>query len=145
MIRRALWRLNVPKVVDPVVFTSKGERLSRLRPADYLTLAAPDCTLTPNRDEAEWLGGPDRLLAAGFGAVIVKGGASGVDHLHTAGATRAFRAHPLRRTFAHRGTGCRFATAVACSLAAGRPLVAAVRQAKGLVRKFLSQPIIPQT
>ncbi|MFT3835512.1 MAG: bifunctional hydroxymethylpyrimidine kinase/phosphomethylpyrimidine kinase [Myxococcaceae bacterium] len=137
-----LERLRVPVVVDPVTFSSRGERLSKLRPADFLRLAGHFSVITPNAAEAEWLGGPRVLLDSGYRAVVVKGGETGVDRLFTAEGERAFRGRPLRRTPSHRGTGCRFATAVACGLAAGAPIGDATVAAKRLVRKFLSRPIL---
>ena len=62
VLRRKLWRLPVPKVVDPVTQSSKGERLSRLTPRDFITLARADCVITPNLAELEWLGGAEALL-----------------------------------------------------------------------------------
>ena len=81
-------RLRVPWVVDPVVRTSRGERLSRLQPRDFRGLARPWVWLTPNIPELAWLLGrrtlpghveavteyATALLADGFGAVVVKGG-----------------------------------------------------------------------
>ncbi len=134
-------RLRVPIVLDPVTLSSRGERLSKLRPGDFLRLAGRRAVITPNAAEADWLGGPTVLLDAGFGAVVVKGGDSGVDHLFTRQGVRAFRARPLRRAPSHRGTGCRFATALACGLASGRSIDEAVGGAKRLVRKFLAGPV----
>ena len=69
-------------VVDPVVRTSRGQRLSTLLPGDYRRLAGPRVWIVPNVPELGWLVGraPPRsveevkvlaasLLADGFGAV----------------------------------------------------------------------------
>ncbi|HVE87876.1 MAG TPA: bifunctional hydroxymethylpyrimidine kinase/phosphomethylpyrimidine kinase, partial [Myxococcales bacterium] len=82
---RALVPPGPPWVVDPVVRTSRGQRLSRLRAADYLALAEPDVVITPNALEAAWLlglrgiegdpaGAAERLYRHGFRAAVVKGG-----------------------------------------------------------------------
>lgn len=138
-----LRKVRAPLVVDPVTFSSRGERLSKLRPADFLLLARGHFSvITPNQAEADWLGGPRVLLDSGYRAVVVKGGEAGADRLFTAEGERVFRARPLRRTPSHRGTGCRFATAVACGLASGATVEDATVAAKRLVRKFLSRPIL---
>jgi hydroxymethylpyrimidine/phosphomethylpyrimidine kinase len=79
---------RLPWVADPLVRTSRGERLSALTPADWRAAASPRVVLTPNLDEAGWLLGARRplrsvadalaagaeLVGAGFGAVVLKGG-----------------------------------------------------------------------
>ncbi|MBX7114578.1 MAG: bifunctional hydroxymethylpyrimidine kinase/phosphomethylpyrimidine kinase [Myxococcaceae bacterium] len=135
---------QVPLVIDPVIYTSRGERLSTLNATDVLRFAASHCVLTPNHDELAWLGeGGSELVSRGFGAVVVKGGASAIDDIFTArGAERLQGTRVHGRTAAHRGTGCRFATALAVHLARGEPLRGAAWKAASLVRNYLQRPII---
>lgn len=136
-----------PVVIDPVVLTSRGERLSRLEASDYLALgrALRRPILTPNDQELVWLGGEAAVLAAGFEAVLCKGGERASDLLLHRGRRSHFRGRPLHRSrLHHRGTGCRLATGLAVGLGASFPLDGAVRQARRLVRRFLSRPILPQ-
>jgi len=144
ILARTLASLDVPVVLDPVTRTSRGERLSKLTAHDFLSLARHRVVITPNQAEAEWFGGAAALLDAGFGAVVVKGSSTALDTLYTRDHRRVFKARALARTSAHRGTGCRFATALACGLAKNASLEDSVVAAKRLVRKFLSQPIIDE-
>ncbi len=149
-----LVRLRVPVVVDPVVRTSRGERLSRLRPADFRALARPWVWLTPNVQELAWLLGrrdvPEgldavcrlatALRADGFGAVVVKGGhlaGPPVDVLVLPEAVHRFVGSRLRRTSAQRGTGCRFASTLATGLGQGLQPKSAVLRARAAVRQYL--------
>jgi len=144
---RALRRFAGPVVIDPVVLTSRGERLSRLEPADYLALgkALRRAILTPNDQELAWLGGERQVLEAGFHAVLCKGGERATDLLLHRGERVSFRGRPLHRSrLHHRGTGCRLATGLAIGLGASFPLAGAVRQARRLVRRYLSRPILPR-
>jgi len=153
-VRRALRGLRIPWVVDPVVRASSGGRLSALGRRDYLDLAGPGVWLTPNAVEAGWLLGvghldtmgevrraAELLEGLGFEAVLVKGGHLAgpevVDVLVREGRVRAFRSRRLRRGPAHRGTGCRLASALATELAAGVAPERAVSRARGLVRRSL--------
>ena len=133
-------------VVDPVVNSSTGDRLSTLTAADYLGLRSyfspkTRVVLTPNAAELRWLAvTPTQLLERGYAAVVVKGGESGIDLIFSRGTRPAsLLGSRLRRsTSHHRGTGCRFASGLAVGLARGEDLVPATRRAKRLVRKFLS-------
>ena len=136
-----------PIVIDPVVRTSRGERLSTLTAEDYLRLGkllAHRVVLTPTRDELQWLAvTPAQLLRRGFLGVVVKGSDSATDEVFAATGHQVLRGSRLpRNTSHHRGTGCRFGSGVATSLALGEDLFAAARRAKRLVRKFLRTPII---
>src|SRR5262249_676580 len=124
-------------VIDPVTRTSAGQRLSDLRAGDYLALAGEKRVLTPNLFEAGWLLGssvPPRtvqqaaeagqeLVQLGFAAVVVKGGhrsADVTDVVCEGNAVHLLRGSKLKRHRArHRGTGCRFASALAAALARG--------------------------
>ncbi len=142
------------RVIDPVTRTSLGQRLSTLRPADYLQAATPKTVLTPNLEEASWLLGRkstprgveemawmgERLRGYGFAAVIVKGGhlgAGAVDVLVDGSGARPLAGVPIRARFAPRGTGCRFASVLATALARGESMFDAAREAKARVRDYL--------
>lgn len=144
----------IPWVVDPVVGTSRGQLLSKLRPADFLRLAAPNVVLTPNVVECAWLSRQDipttvteaaamgaRLQARGFRAVIVKGGhfrGDPIDLVCTGDAVELLRGQRLPRTReSHRGTGCRFASALAVGLARELSVADAARDAKRFVEGYL--------
>jgi len=145
---RARW------VVDPVVRSSRGEPLSALSARDYLSLAGPRVVLTPNLDEAAWLLGevaPGRdvawaedaarkLAERGFGAVVVKGGhlrRGAVDVLCEGGQLTRLEGPRLRRPRHVRGTGCRFASALAVGWGRGEALEDAAARAKALVAEHL--------
>lgn len=146
--------VDTPWVVDPVVGTSRGQLLSKLRPRDFLRLAAPNVVLTPNVVECAWLARQDlpttvteaaamgaRLQARGFRAVVVKGGhfrGEPVDLVCTGDAVELLHGQRLARTKeSHRGTGCRFASALAVSLGRGLSVADAARDAKRFVEGYL--------
>ncbi len=140
VIARWLRRRRVPAVVDPVTVTSRGLRLSTLKPRDFASLRQKSVVLTPNHDEAAGL---QRLR--GFGAIVVKSFAPGVDAVFLEGKRPIWlKAKVLPRSKHHRGTGCRFASAMAVELAKGHTVAHAARAAKGAVRKFLRAPILRQ-
>lgn len=151
---QGLLRLGVPLVVDPVVRTSRGERLSQLRPADFRGLAGPRVWLTPNVAELAWLLGAralprsaeeatelaTALLADGFQAVVVKGGhlpGPPVDVLVTRARVVRFGGTRLLGA-GRRGTGCRFASTLATRLALGEDAARVVAHARRAVRRYLS-------
>lgn len=152
-IREALEGVDAWWVVDPVVWTSRGQLLSRLSARHYLGLVGPRVLLTPNLDEAAWLLGLPAvrtveeaaeagraLVARGFGAVLVKGGhraRGAVDVLCAPGGIRLLTGKRLPRTLERRGTGCRLASALAVELGRGRALEAAARRAKAYVAHYL--------
>jgi len=153
-VRQALRGTRVPWVVDPVVRASSGGRLSGLGRREYLDLARARAWLTPNALEAAWLLGLARLdtpadarsaavllQAQGFEGVVVKGGhlAGGrvVDVLGWKGRAFVSRSVRLPRGPEHRGSGCRFASALATELGRGAPPEQAVSQARRLVRRML--------
>ena len=136
---------GVPVVVDPVIASSSGHRfldeegLAELRGS----VCAAGPILTPNLLEAQELtGSPDpevaaaRLLKLGARAVVIKGGHGEGQIVRElvavpGGAVR-YLSHP-RIPGSLRGTGCRFATALAVKLAGGAPLEAACMGASALV------------
>lgn len=96
-----------------------------VEPDQILALADLVDVLVPNEHEMRALGSPERLLAAGVGAVVVTRGAAGVE-IHADGHTRsipAFAVSPVDTT----GAGDAFCGVMAARLAGGDPLVEAVR------------------
>ncbi|HEV8357002.1 MAG TPA: bifunctional hydroxymethylpyrimidine kinase/phosphomethylpyrimidine kinase [Gemmatimonadales bacterium] len=148
-------RASVPYVLDPVIVATSGDRLldpegARVVRDRLVPLAA---LVTPNLAEAAILAGipvvdessmeraGQRLLAAGAGAALVKGGhlASGtlVDILVTPGGVRRFE-HPRVATKSTHGTGCTLSAAITAGLALGRPLPAAVADAVAYVQRAIA-------
>jgi len=137
--------VSVPAVVDPVIAASSGHvfldeaGLVELRRA--LLAAGP--VVTPNLPEAEALTGerdPEaaatRLLELGAAGVVVKGGHGEGPTVRELvlmpGASPRWLEHP-RHPGRLRGTGCRFATALAVELARGACLETACERASALV------------
>jgi len=144
-----------PLVIDPVLRSTSGRSLFRGRAdRDYARLFAMARVVTPNLPEAErflsrdigsWrpereLAGRDLQALAGC-AIVLKGGhASGdADDLIVDGRAITWLTGKRVATFG-RGTGCRFASALATRLALGDSLVQASRAAKRYVRQYLSAP-----
>jgi hydroxymethylpyrimidine/phosphomethylpyrimidine kinase len=144
-------------VLDPILRSSSGTDLvdaagARLIGERLLRVAA---VLTPNVDEASALTGlavtnPEQMRAAahklhemGARAVVVTGGhlEKAIDLLSfTTGRgveQEIFKSARLRSTSTH-GTGCAFATSIACHLALGRGLPEAVLLAKAYVGAAIS-------
>jgi hydroxymethylpyrimidine/phosphomethylpyrimidine kinase len=142
--------LDVPVVVDPVGVSKHGDDLLRgSAPEVVRTRLLPLATVaTPNLDEVAQLTGitvtdqegmraaADALLACGPRWVLVKGGhlpgGECADLLSDGRTERWYRAprHPGRHTH---GTGCTLASALACHLALGHDVPAAVGLAKAYV------------
>lgn len=134
-------------VLDPVIKSSSG---ADLLSADGLRILRerliPLATVvTPNVDEALVLTGEsDRYQSArklhqmGARAVVVTGGHldEAVDLLFSNDSFEEFRAPKVQSKSTH-GTGCAFATSLACGLATGMPLRNAVLQAKAFVRRAI--------
>lgn len=141
---------NPPNVVlDPILQASSGANLLdeagvRVLKERLLRLAN---VITPNVNEATTLSGipihsvEDMALAAqrlqemGAQSVVVTGGhlEAAIDLLREKGQPgQTFRCHRLPSQNTH-GTGCAFSTAIACHLAQGRSLSAAVLAAKSYV------------
>ncbi|MGE0650395.1 MAG: bifunctional hydroxymethylpyrimidine kinase/phosphomethylpyrimidine kinase [Alphaproteobacteria bacterium] len=142
---------GIPLVLDPVMVAKGGARLigedavgaliARLLPIAFV--------VTPNVPEAEALTGrtikgPDDMEAAGHDlvakgarAALVKGGhlegPEVVDVLVETAGVRRFSGARIDSRSTH-GTGCTLASAIACSLAQGKPLAAAVGRARAYVR-----------
>lgn len=142
-------------VVDPVFTASRGGELAddaaRYGLRDEIA-TLPNVVLTPNLREAALLLGTEgierdaigaaaaTLRARGAYAVLLKGGhleGDPVDALATADGVEVF-AEPRIAGEMH-GTGCTLAMALACELAAGRPLPHAVRAARAYTRAELAR------
>ncbi|MEP7280945.1 MAG: bifunctional hydroxymethylpyrimidine kinase/phosphomethylpyrimidine kinase [Rubrivivax sp.] len=155
-VAAAIRRHRFPHVVfDPVMVATSGDRL--IAESTVAVLVAelfPLATLiTPNLDEAAWLLGhaidgiealapaARALRAMGAAAVLMKGGHLAgdrvVDLLVDGEHERRWEAARINSRNTH-GTGCTLSTAIACSLALGDPLEAAVAAARTYVRGALA-------
>ncbi len=141
--------LDVPIVFDPVMIATSGSAL-----ADADTIAAFGrlmslaSVVTPNIPELEALGGEAAVLAHGCHLVAKGGHAQGnliVDRLLSpSGPLAELRGKRIDTTDTH-GTGCTFASALACGLGQGMPIVAAFTRAVRFVRiALLSAPGLGQ-
>ena len=154
LVRRQL--KNV--VLDPVIFSSSGARLIsrdglQLLKKKLLPLAF---VITPNIDEAAALTGMPvrnvegmkaavlKLHCMGAHNVVITGGHLDrpVDLLSTSGgqSTELFEGKKIPGRSTH-GTGCAFASALACNLAWGRNLIDATREAKQYVESALRNAV----
>jgi hydroxymethylpyrimidine/phosphomethylpyrimidine kinase len=141
-------------VLDPVMISKTGFPLLRPEAVGALREALlPLATLlTPNVHEARALTGlPVRtlaeaeaagrqLVAAGAGAVLVKGGhleeRQATDVLVTPEGVRIFPGEHLEARHTH-GTGCTYSAAIATQLAHGRSLEEAIARAKAYVTEAI--------
>ncbi|MGQ0676675.1 MAG: bifunctional hydroxymethylpyrimidine kinase/phosphomethylpyrimidine kinase [Rhodospirillales bacterium] len=145
---------RAPLVVDPVMVAKGGHKLlkddavaalkSRLAPlATLLTPNAPEAAAltglkVASREDMEKAG--KAILALGCRAALMKGGHLEGEVVHDLLVERSgVTAYSDRRiaTSATHGTGCTLASAVACGLAQGLSLKAAVARARAYVRKAL--------
>jgi ribokinase len=132
-----LAQLEVPIETVVAAFTAARAAGSRtvLNPAPVPNEGLPSDVLAlcdvvvPNEHELALLGGTDRLLAGGVGAVVVTRGAAGVTVTEAASADTwsiaAFDVEPVDTTAA----GDAFCGTLACRLATGADLRSAVRSA----------------
>lgn len=141
---------GVPLVVDPVMVAKGGASLLDEDTRDALRqgLIPRASVLTPNVPEAEILtqmtitdedamaAAGRKLLALGPKAVLMKGGHlpgdEVVDLLLTTGTVRRFASPRIESRHTH-GTGCTLASALACGLAQGLDVEAAVERARAYV------------
>lgn len=147
---------HIPAVVDPVCVASLGGQLTdESAYREFVKSIVPlPVVLTPNVPEAARLLNAsiencDSMLAAarsvqrlGPHAVLLKGGhlqGELCDVLVTASQSRIFRETRLRQGM--RGAGCVLAAALACRLALGNELAAAVAYARKYVRNKISAQI----
>jgi hydroxymethylpyrimidine/phosphomethylpyrimidine kinase len=144
-------------VLDPILKSSSGADLLDAAGARWLAekLIPLATVVTPNIDEASALTGlpvtdPEEMRAAarklhemGASAVVVTGGhlEKAIDLLSFTGnrgiEQELFKSARLRSNSTH-GTGCAFATSIACHLAMGRGLPEAVLLAKAYVAAAIS-------
>jgi hydroxymethylpyrimidine/phosphomethylpyrimidine kinase len=144
-------------VLDPILKSSSGADLLDAAGARLLTekLIPLATVLTPNIDEASALTGlpvtdPEEMRTAarklheiGASAVVITGGhlEKAIDLLSFTSKRgieqELFKSARLRSNSTH-GTGCAFATSVACHLAMGRGLPEAVLLAKAYVAAAIS-------
>lgn len=145
---------STPRVVDPVMVATSGDRLLPAEAVDAVrsVLVAGADLVTPNAPEAEVLTGravdtidgqrraAERLLEAGARAALVKGGhVPGdviVDVLATHDGERFFEGPRIASRASH-GTGCTLASGIAAGLARGLVLTDAV----ALARAYLVEAI----
>jgi hydroxymethylpyrimidine/phosphomethylpyrimidine kinase len=149
---------QMPNVVlDPILKSSSGADLLDAAGVRMLTekLLRLATVVTPNTDEAAALTGlavtdPEQMRAGarrlhemGAKAVVITGGhlEKAIDLLSFTGnrgiEQELFKSARLRSTSTH-GTGCAFATSVACHLALGRGLPEAVLLSKAYVVAAIS-------
>lgn len=145
-----------PTVVDPVMVAKGGVPLLEDRALTVLMgrLVPLAALLTPNSVEAAVLTGlpvstlddvrraADRLLAGGAAAVLMKGGhlagETVTDLLCTPAGEWRFSAPRHHSAHTH-GTGCTLASAIACGLAQGLDLPAAVGRAHAYVQQAIQR------
>ena len=142
-------------VVDPIMAATSGDAL--LEPgavAKVTTRLLPlALVVTPNLPEAEALAGMPvsnradmeeaarRIHKLGPRNVLVKGGhlkGDAVDLLYNGREFTAFQTARIESDNTH-GTGCTFSAAIVASLAQGRPLAEAVRDAKAYVTRAIRE------
>ncbi|MEM7287073.1 MAG: bifunctional hydroxymethylpyrimidine kinase/phosphomethylpyrimidine kinase [Actinomycetota bacterium] len=139
-------------VVDPVLVDSAGRPIVEHAAIEaYRSLAASAAVLTPNRWEAELLGGrpfgdalgddlSSALLALGSDVVVVTGGRGEgehvVDHVITASGVAVLESTRIGGE-AIRGTGCTFSAALAATIASGVEPSAAPAAAHTFVQRQL--------
>lgn len=153
---------QVPAVVDPVAISSGGYRFWSERELvavrDSLLVSGP--ILTPNLDELALLAWDDaaalaedpdrrvtaseRLLRAGVSAVVATGGHGpegepARDLVLRPGEEPVWIERAREPGPGIRGSGCRFATALACGLARGEDLVEAARGAGDYVAQRIRE------
>jgi len=144
----------IPWVIDPVMVAKGGDRLLAADAAEALKarLVAKAAVVTPNLPEAAALTGMAvatpaemeaagrALVAMGAKAALVKGGHlkgdTITDVLVTATGIKRFESKRIVSRHTH-GTGCTLASAIACSLAQGIAVEAAVTRARDYVAEAI--------
>lgn len=126
---------GTPLVVDPVLASGRGDVFASdaVRTALLDALVPRTTLLTPNKMEAERLGGAQRLLDLGARYVLVTGTHDGtaevINRLYDVGGLVREDRWP-RLPGSYHGSGCTLASAVAAALAKGRTMPEAVREAQ---------------
>ena len=142
---------DVPRVIDPVMVSSSGDRLLDDEAVEIIKarLFPGAALITPNAVEAAMLTGIEigseaamreaaaALFAFGPRAVLIKGGhmegETVIDLLFEEGKlTGRFESERIDSRNTH-GTGCSLASAIACGLAQGMEIRAAVGRARSYV------------
>lgn len=135
-------RLPAP-VVDPVMVDGRGDRFvaEETEAAAREALFPRAAVLTPNRAEAELLGGdPEELAGLGAGLVVVTGGnADASDLLVWPDGSSSELTGDWIDTTNVRGSGCTFAAAIAALGAQGHGPADAARRAKAFVADRLRE------
>jgi len=159
----ALGEPRCPIVLDPILRSSSGAELLDAEGIQVLRerLLPLAAVVTPNRAEAAILTGLNiaaddaaeeaarMLRTLGAGAAVVTGGeAAGADQSRCEDVV-AFAAGKMEfvetlsasrlTSRATHGTGCAFSTAIACGLAKGQSVPAAVTAAKAFVRRAIQR------
>lgn len=146
---------TIPVVLDPVMVSTNGKRLLSKRGVTALKKELlPLATLvTPNIPEARVLVGmrgtasssAERagraLMTFGAGAALIKGGhatRATVDDVLVWSRGTEIYAFPRLKTRHTHGTGCTYATAIACGLAQGLSLPLAVGRAREYVQRAIA-------
>ena len=150
-VAREIAGLNVPIVLDPVLVSSSGQRLlPQAAIATLKTALIPLASLiTPNLPETYALlrmrprglegraAAARRLMDMGAKAALIKGGHSTKpvldDVLVWPGGSLRISGTRLQSRHTH-GTGCTYATAIACGLARGLELPEAVARARSYLQ-----------
>ena len=149
-VSRKIREYNITKfVLDPVMVATSGDSLLEEDAVDSIKkVLIPLCTIvTPNVPEAKKLTGIDvvdldtardaaiELVKMGASAAVVKGGhidGPATDVLYDGNEFRMFTTKRIDSDNTH-GTGCTFASAIACGLASNRSLRDSVSSAKAYV------------
>lgn len=142
LIRRYL-PAHIPVVIDPVLKTSSGFALGRHNRSwqrGFHKLADQAALITPNESEYEQL----QMLISKRTPVLVTGGGDE----HSVSNQLLINDRPIA-TFSSprinqelRGTGCRLATAIACSLGQGLPLERAIDNGMQYMEQAIAEPHI---
>lgn len=145
---------DLPLILDPVMVSTSGSALIDDAAIATLTekLLPRALLVTPNLPEAQRLTGIDaataegaraaaaKLLEMGAKAALIKGGHRDgdiiEDMLFTNDGETSFRNPRIATRHTH-GTGCTLASAIACSVAEGRSLPAAVTRARAYVQRAI--------
>jgi hydroxymethylpyrimidine/phosphomethylpyrimidine kinase len=136
-----LKRLTVPIVFDPVMVATSGSTLADARTISaFHALIAIASVVTPNLPELNALGGTMPILRHGC-HLLLKGGHGDGDEivdqlLSINGLVHELRGKRIDTTSTH-GTGCTLASALACGLGQGMPVIDAFERAVSFVRMAL--------
>lgn len=134
-----LAHIDMPIVFDPVMVATSGAKLADAATImAFRRLMALATVTTPNISEAEALGGYEAIGRHGCHVVVKDGHGEGryvIDRVLAPNGTEVTRLEGKRfDTDDTHGTGCTFASALACGLGAGMDMTAAFQQAVRFVR-----------